>query len=449
MDAASPKSSKSGILKFFVCSAIGIFLFFVPLYCGGSGKVPMVHLMNAFQSFLGFEFQKVFVMFSCVGVLLCSLICRFGSRVPGLLKQTYRKDGLFSRFTYVTAVIFSLMVIFNMGPKAILDPRVGLMSVEIAADSFAAIMVAGTLVAFITEFGFLEFLGKLLEPLMRRLYRIPGKSAVDALSSFVIAPAAGVMITNDLYHKGVYTDKEACSITTNFSIASLGGFAFLSSIAGVSDLYVEVVLAAFIATFLMAAIMVRIPPISMKANTYFDGRLQSEAERVPPHYDSNTLRDALKDGIEKASGSRLSVFWEQLKSSFMFGVKVNAFIVSLSVICLLVSKHTPITEWIAIPMAPVLRLLGLAEAEIIAAPSVVGILALSLPATLIKGTMIPAASAFFVVVLSTSQIIFFTESANAMLESDIPLSFWDLIGIFLIRTVFLVPIVALLTRIMV
>ena len=55
-----------------------------------------------------------------------------------------------------------------------------------------------------------------------------------------------------------------------------------------------------------------------------------------------------------------------------------------------------------------------------------GIFALSIPATLIKGKAVAAASAFFVVVLSTSQIIFFTESANAMLESDIPVGFGDL-----------------------
>lgn len=52
-------------------------------------------------------------------------------------------------------------------------------------------------------------------------------------------------------------------------------------------------------------------------------------------------------------------------------------------------------------------------------------------------------------VLSTSQIIFFTESANAMLESDIPVGFGDLVKIFFIRTIILIPMVALMAKILV
>ena len=448
MELENQKRS-GAVAKFVICSIIGVFLFFVTIPYNGSSKVPMVHIMDILQRAAGNKAQYIFVMISCVAVLGLSLYCRFGKNVPRLLKETYQKDSMFSYFTYATAVIFSIMVVFNVGPAAILDPNIGESSISIAADSFAAIMVAGTLVAFITEFGFLEFLGKLLEPLMRRIYKVPGKSAVDALSSFVAAPAAGVMITNDLYRKKVYTAKEACAITTNFSIASLGGFAFLSNIAGIGDLYSKVVLGAFIAVMVVAVIMIRIPPISRKPNTFYDGSTQSEEERKPQNYNSKTIPGAVQDGIGKAGGTSLNVFLYQLRSSFMFGVKVNAFIMSLSVICLLLTTYTPIAQWIAVPMAPILQFFGLADAGAIAASSVVGVFALSLPATLIKGKAIAAASAFFVVVLSTSQIIFFTESANAMLESDIPVGFWDLVKIFFIRTAILIPLVALLTKLLV
>lgn len=439
--------STSVKLRFFICSIIGLFIFFVTIPYNGSKKVPMVHLMSIIQTALGPRAQYVFVMISCLCVLAASIYVKYGKNVPGILKTTYQKDNLFSYFTYITAAVFSVMAIFNIGPEPIINPEIGETSLSIAADSFFAIMVAGTLVAFITEFGCLEFLGKLLEPVMRRVYRVPGKSAVDAISSFVAAPAAGVMITNDLYQKKVYTAREASSITTNFSIASLGGFAFLSAIAGIEDLYSEVVLAAFICVFVLAALMIRIPPLSRKPDTYIDGTVQTEKARKPEHYSKETIPAAYYNGLEKASGTRFTVFWEQLKSSFMFGVKVNAFIVSLSVIGLILFNYTPIAEWIAVPMAPILSLFGLEDASTIAASSLVGVFALSIPATLIKGKAVAAASAFFVVVLSTSQIIFFTESANAMLESDIPVGFGDLIKIFLIRTAILIPMVALMAKI--
>lgn len=442
MNEATLKTN--AVAKFLICSIIGAFLFFVTI----DRAVPMVHIMRAVQGALGYGIQFWFVMLSILAVLILSLYNRFGKNVPELIKTTYRKDNAFSYFTYITAAIFSLMVVFKIGPAAILDPGIGASSLEIACDSFFAIMIAGTLVAFLTEFGFIEFLGRLVEPLMRLIYKLPGKASVDAIASFVIAPAAGVMITNDLYHKKVYTGRESASISTNFSIASLGGFAFLSTIAGIGDEYTKVVGSALICVFVLAAIMIRIPPLSKKPNNYYDGTEQDPEERVPEKYSADIVSKAYKDGVEKASETSFSVFLTQLRSSFMFGIKVNAFIMSLSTICLLVAAYTPITEWIAVPMAPVLRLFGLADAETIAASSVVGILALSLPATLLKGKVVATASAFFIVVLSTCQIIFFTESANAMLESDIPLNFWDLVKIFFIRTIFLIPMVALLAHLL-
>lgn len=445
MDATNTQKNSTGtVAKFLICSLIGVFLFFINM----GGKVPMVHIMGAIQGALGYGVQFWLVTISIVAVLIFSIYVRFGKNVPEILQDTYRKDNAFSYFTYITATIFSIMVLFQVGPAAILDPGIGTSSLEIACDSFFAIMVAGTFVAFLTEFGFIEFLGRLVEPLMRTIYRLPGKAAVDAIASFVIAPAAGVMITNDLYRKGVYSDREAASISTNFSIASLGGFAFLSGIAGIGGEFPKVVGSALLCTFILAAIMIRLPPLSKKKNVYFDGTPQNPEERVPGKYTSDIVKLAYQDGLEKASTTRFQVFADQLRSSFMFGIKVNAFIMSLSTICLLVANYTPITEWIAIPMAPILRMLGLADAETIAASSIVGILALSLPATLIKGKAVATASAFFVVVLSTCQIIFFTESANAMLESDIPLSFWDLVKVFFLRTAILIPLVALLAKLL-
>lgn len=441
-------TKKNSKLKFIICSIIGIFLFFISININGASKVPMVHIMGAIQNAIGYPKQFIFVVVSCIFVLAASIVCKFVKKTPEGLKKYYKNDNLFSYFTYVTAVVFSIMIVTGKGPEAILNKSIGNMSMEIAADSFAAIMVAGTLVAFITEFGFLEFLGKILEPLMKKIFKVPGKSAVDALSSFVIAPAAGVMVTNDLYNKKVYTKREAAAITTNFSIASLGGFAFLSSIAGIGDLFTKVVIAALICCIVLAIIMIRIPPIKNIPDTYIDDSVRDKD--IPlQKYSSKTIPEAWNEGVKRAESTSFGVFVEQVKNSFMFGIKVNAFIVSLSVIGLIIATYTPVTEWIAVPMAPVLKLFGLADAETIAASSVVGVFALSLPATLIKGKAVAAASAFFIVVLSTCQIVFFTESANAMMESDIPLNFGRLIEIFIIRTILLIPLVALLAHIMI
>ena len=130
---------------------------------------------------------------------------------------------------------------------------------------------------------------------MRKFFKVPGKASIDALSSFVCAPAVGVMITNSLYKNKTYTAREACMITTSFSICSLGAYAFLSGMANCSEYYSQLIITSLILVFVMAAIMVRIPPLSKKADVYYDGEVQTEKMRqCGAHYDKDIFNRTLR-----------------------------------------------------------------------------------------------------------------------------------------------------------
>ncbi|MFR6330471.1 MAG: nucleoside recognition domain-containing protein [Eisenbergiella sp.] len=120
----------------------------------------------------------------------------------------------------------------------------GTSSLKIARDVFFAIVVSGFFVTTLLEYGLLEFFGTILEPVMRVVFKLPGKASVDALTSFVCSPAVGVMVTSNLYKGNVYTAKESVSITTSFSFVSLGAYAFLSGLAGCEDYYSVIICAA-------------------------------------------------------------------------------------------------------------------------------------------------------------------------------------------------------------
>ena len=111
------------------------------------------------------------------------------------------------------------------------------------------------------------------------------------------------------------------------------------------------------------------------------------------------------------------------------------------------ANYTPVITWLGIPIRPVLELLRIPDAQTIAPSAIAAFVAMSLPATLISGTGVSVMAGFYIVVLSTCQVIFFTESANAMLDSAIPVNFADLVVIFLERTVLLIPLVAIVTHI--
>lgn len=287
---------------------------------------------------------------------------------------------------------------------------------------------------------------------MRRVYKLPGRSSVDALASFVSSPSVGIFITNKLYLSNRYTAKEAAAITTNFSVCSLGGFALLSGIAGIPQLMSQVVLVSFIVTFLIAAITIRIFPLSRKKDSFYNGEQQSEEHRLAERtveQGSNIFIRALNKAQQKAAAADYKVIWTNFYSSALFVQKIVVFIIGLSTVSLLVAIYTPLFSWLGAPLAPVLQLLQLPDAAAIAPSTIVGIAALSLPATLIAGQNIAMVSAFFVVVLSTVQIIFFTESANAIMESDIPLSVPELILIFFVRTALAIPLVAIFAHLLI
>lgn len=440
------KYSSATWIKFLICSALGVFIFFINVPFNGSKNVPMLHIINIIKGAVPAAANQWLVMILCISTVVTALWAR-SPKAPAWVKAHHPSDGWFSWFTYITSAIFGVMIIFNVGPVFIIDPVVGMSSVNVCRDVVYAVVIAGGLVAFLTEFGLLEFLGILLEPVMRKFFRVPGKASIDALSSFVCAPSVGVMITNNLYKSKVYTQREAVTITTCFSVCSLGAFAFLSGMANCSEYYSQLVLSALVMAFVVAAIMVRVPPTSKKKDIYIDGEVQTDEQRKVVGYNNQTIPRALENGLDKAEGAPVSSVITGLINSASFAQKVCAYVLSLSVIFLALANYTPVIDWLGVPVAPILKLLGLADVELIAPSVLSGFFALSLPSTLLKGTAVSAASGFFVVLLSTSQIIFFTESANAMLESAIPVDFKDLLIIFLERTAILIPLCALVTHI--
>lgn len=440
------KAKRGTLIKFLVFSIIGVIFFFINVDIGGVKKVPLIHMIDNLKAAIGLPAGEVIVMVITILVLIASILGRSES-APKLIKDYFTKTSLFNTISYILAAVFSVMVIFNIGPAFVLNEAVGASSVKVARDVFFAIFISGFFVTFLLEYGLLEFLGTILEPVMRVVFRLPGKASVDALTSFVCSPAVGVMVTNSLYKGSVYTAREAVSITTSFSFVSLGAYAFLSGLAGCADYYSIIILVSLLLAFVVAAIMIRIPPIGKKSDIYYNGRIQTKEEQKAKKYTMEIFKDAYAAALAKAEDTSPRAFTDALVSSLMFGCKVVSYVVSLSIICLILANYTPVIGWLGIPVRPILELLRIPDAAIIAPSTLAAFVAMSLPSTLISGTGVSAAAGFYIVVLSTCQVIFFTESANAMLDSDIPVNFKDLVIIFFERTIILIPLVALATHI--
>ena len=66
----------------------------------------------------------------------------------------------------------------------------------------------------------MEFIGVFMEPVMKPVWKTPGRSAIDAVASFVGSYSLALLITDKVYQDGKYTGKESAIIATGFSTVS-------------------------------------------------------------------------------------------------------------------------------------------------------------------------------------------------------------------------------------
>lgn len=435
--------SKRSPFKALIGSLIGVCLFFIPFPTpSGEAKIPLVAAIDAIKNVMDGSLQ--YITLGAV-ILLCVtwLVSQFTANAK--LKHYHRKDGKVIGLLFILAAIFATMLVFNIGPEWLLNEDVGGLALTLGGSVLLTVSVAGFLVVFLIAFGFPEFVGTLMEPLMRRLYRVPGRAAVDAVASFVASPAVGVFITSQFYKEGKYTQREAASIATNFSVVSIGFFALLASIGGILEYLPHMIVTSFIVTFLIAIVMSRIPPLSRKRNVYIDGQ-EPKKDTEDDVASGNIFLRACRAASDRAADSGPEVFKRALWEAITFAQKIVAYVIAIATLSLIVATYTPIFDYLGAIFQYPLEALRLPDAASIAPTILISIAEIALPAIIISGANADPMSIFFVCTLSTVQIIFFTESANAMLESDIPLTIWNLVVIFLLRTLFAIPLVAFATH---
>lgn len=427
----------SAVAKLFIVSLFGIMFFFAPIINGGT---PLLASIDTAKALLGNGLFAIVVL-CCVSMLVAT---PFVKKVP-FLEKYMGGDGIVTKILYLLGAIFGVMVFFKIGPEWLLSADTGGLALDLAGSVLVTVMLAGLFVTCIANFGMLQFIGTLLEPLMRPLYRLPGYAAVDAATSIACSAAVDVFMANKIYLNKLYTKRDVSIVASNFTICSLGFFLLLCDIAHIPEHYGLVVLTSFGVCFILPILTSRIPPLSLIPNEYVDGTPFKGDEKL--NDGRNVFQRAWDSAIETADQATLKMIAEGALEAVIFSVKVCVYVMSVATVALIVGVYTPVFDWLGAPIAPLLQLLAIPNAAEIAPSVLVGITEIAMPALLIADKAVAPAAAFFVVVLSTVQVIFFTESANAIMESDIPLNFGQLILVFLMRTLLAIPMIAVVMHI--
>lgn len=431
--------------KFLIFSAIGILYFFIPLVDSGGTKVTwLVQSVNLVKGWLKPVLPALVLLFILILLIGC-ITAKLTNKFP-LLTRLYGSVKLYSIVLYTIGFGCAIMVFSGTGPQMILSPAVGGTGMSLSQTVIVTIIIAGMMVSFITDFGLLELIGCIIEPLMRPLFKVPGYASIDAVTSFVANPTVGVFFTNKLYNQKKYTTREAASITTNFSFISLGFFMVLAQSANIFEYYGPILLSSFVLSFVLAFIMVRIPPLSLMTDGMIDGSSRPVEERQK--FNIALLKKGWNMAVVRANETNApDTFKKTLLDVFIFAQKISAYIMCITVITMLLVENTSIFNYLGIPFVPILNLLQIPNAAEIAPSIILGLAEVALPATYISGLGVEPAAAFFIVVVTALQIIMFSNSAVSIIESDIPLGPGKLILLFFIRTLVAMPLVAIVTHI--
>ncbi len=435
-------------LKFIIPSLFGILLLMVPIQLE-EGTTIFVAMMSDKMQELLFEFTSYLIVGLITISSIGAIITYFAK--PKAILESELGNTLFNvslpwvliRFV---GLIFGWMILLQVGPYAIIEENTGgLILFDLAQTLFTIFLFAGFFLSVLTDFGILEYVGVHLTPLMRPVFKLPGRSAVDALASWVGDGTIGVALTNTQYEEGYYTAKESAIIATTFSAVSITFCLVVLSQVGLQDHFGVYYLTVSLAGIVAAMIVPRIPPLSTKPNTYMHGKSSDLGEDIPHGYTRNEW--AVHLAVSKAEENlNLSQFIKKGVTTFIdLWIGVLPTIVAIGTFGLIIAEYTQIFQTLGRPFLPLLQLLQVPDAAAVSNTIVVGLADMFLPTVI--GANIPSDMARFIVAaLSVTQLVYLSEVGAVILGTNIPVTVTDLFIIFIERTLVTLPIIVLAAK---
>lgn len=426
-----------GKYKFICLSLFGVFMFFVKVPFMGVSKLPVDHVI----SFVDKSTQPFYPYITSLFALFC-IIDIF------LISKNYNKSTVSKVLTVfkVGGALFAFMVMFGIGPSFFLAANIAPSTSEIMTKSIAIILSVAIFLPFLVDFGLIDAVGIIVRPIMRPLFKIPGRTAVVAAGAFLGNFSIGLISTNNMYNEGKLTEKESVIVATGLSTVSIGLMMLFAKLTGIMDRWTFYFISSAVVCYLVTAISVRIPPISRKPNTYKEG-VEPDPEEI---VNEKLLKTAYIKGCTTATeaGSVANRVWITFYSS----AKIIAGTISggmfLFVVGLLLNQYTPIFKYLGMAFWPLLKISGFTNLDVLSGAVGLSILDV-IPAVMIgaKAQALTLASRYFLASFPVVLIIFFGGFGTCILSTDVPVSVKDLFYLWFIRMILAIPMLGIIAKI--
>lgn len=444
---------RNGIIKFIIASAIGGFLFLVPIPYGTSFTIPIGIVIDWVSGFLKLETINLASLLVLIFITLSSVITIINMIFkPAIIQKNETAKTLFSPpplylVSRLAGLVIIYMVYFNFGPVAIISGATGGAMLDVSSTLVSVVLCISFLMPLLTDFGIMEFVGILIRNVVRPLFTVPGRSAVDLMTSWLGASNAAAILTTRQYEKGFYSAREAATISMNFSFVSIPFCFVIAKLIGVDSKFTIFYLISLLGGIALAMIIPRIPPLSKIPDSYDEISGKQINEEIPEGV--SRMRWALTLAGNTAKKSSLADVGKSglLVYSSMF-MDLIPIVMSWGTIVLVLVEFTPIFDIISIPFGWYINLMGIEGAKEVAPTALVGFADMYIPPLMLANFPIER-TRFIMGAVTLLQIIYMTEVGLIVLKSRVPVNVKHLFIVFIERTIIAIPLVTLLTNIFV
>jgi len=431
MAKTTPALKRKSIVYFILWSLLGSFIFFAPIYFNDTKTIPLDHILTAIQNHVPW-FGPIFAL----------LIIIIGGILP-FYDGSWKRDKITKVLSIlkVVGIGAGFMAYFRVGPDWLLKEDVlPFLWTKVAVPVAIIVPLGSIFLTFIICYGLLEFIGVLTRPIMRPIWNLPGRAAVDAITSFVGSFAIAMFMTNRIFKEGKYTEKEAAIILTGFSSVSASFMVIVARTLDLMECWNTFFLTALAVTYLVSAVTARIYPISSIDSEYYEGKGEPEQR-----HEGNLIGNAFKAGLTAAgkSDSLHRNIWTNLKDGMMMTFRLISTIISVGLISFVLVKTTLVFDYIGYIFYPFTYLTQLPNPDIIAKATAVAGAEMFIPSAMVAEIGDVALMSKFVVgIVSISLILFFSGSIPCILATDVRLSVKNLLIIMMERAILSLLIVA-------
>ncbi|MCM2679514.1 YjiH family protein [Echinimonas agarilytica] len=444
-----PIRSWRNILIFLIPSFIGVALFMVPVPVEDGLTIPIAILAEHIKALLGDSMSSVITSV----VVIATLASVFTKLVaPNWVTRDPFLNALLnvSPVWFVVRLLgaaFILMTYFQIGPVEIYGDDTGALVLhELMPVLLAVFMLAGLLLPLLLNFGLLELFGTLLTKIMRPIFGLPGRSAIDCMASWLGDGSVGILMTSKQYEAKFYTQREAAVIGTTFSAVSITFCLVVIAQVKLEYLFVPFYLTVCAAGFAAAVIVPKLPPLRWKKDCYIDESPRTaDHEMIPQNH--HVLSWGLEQALTKASHikSVRQVIGEGLKNAVDMVFGVLPVVMAIGTVALMIATYTEIFEYLGKPFLPLLELMQIPEAEAASKTIMVGFADMFIP-SILASSIESELTRFVIAAMSVTQLIYMSEVGALLLGSKIPVKLWELFVIFVLRTLVTLPVICLMAH---